>query len=394
MITRNSLTRRDFVGATSLGVVGLWRGLMISAPSSALLFVGTYTDNKRSDGVYLLRMNAKTGALTQTKAFDVGPNPSFLSVHPSGKTLYAVNEVELLDGKATGAVRAFAIAGEGGALELVSDQPSEGAAPCYVSTDRTGHFAFVANYVSGTLAVFPIGARGGIARAIEVVQQAGKGPIADRQEGPHAHCVLPHPSNRYVLAADLGADRVFVYRFDARTGALAHLPESDAVMTPGTGPRHLAFHPRLPVLFVSGELNSTVTALRCDATTDALTALQTISTVPANWKGTNYPADIHVAPNGRTLYVSNRGHNSIAVFSVAANGALSLRQVMSTGGDWPRNFTLDPTGRWLLAANQRSNSVVVFSRDVQTGTLMATDRRIELPSPVCLRFLAQRGVAG
>jgi 6-phosphogluconolactonase len=390
MTTRLSLTRRDFVGATALGVVGLWRGLGAPPAEGALLFVGTYTEDKRRDGVYLLRLNSKTGALAQVAAADVGPNPSFLSVHPSGKTLYAVNEVEKLGGRATGAVRAFAIGREGG-LTPLGEQLSEGAAPCYVSTDRTGRFALVANYVTGTVAVLPIDGRGGIAKANQVVQQAGKGPVTDRQEGPHAHCIIPHPSNRFVVAADLGADRVFVYRFDAKAGSLTAVSQSDAVMSPGTGPRHLAFHPTLPLLFVSGELNSTVTALHCDAKSGALTTSQTIATLPAGWKGANYPADIHVAPDGRTLYVSNRGHNSIAVFSVAANGTLAMQQVMSTGGDWPRNFALDPSGRWLLAANQRSNSVVVFARDIKTGHLSETKQRMELPSPVCIHLLAQQG---
>lgn len=394
MTTQDSLTRRDFVGATTLGVVGLWRGLVAPAGQGALLYVGTYTDDKRHDGVYLVRINAQTGELTRVGAVDVGPNPSFVSVHPGGKTLYVVNEVEQLAGKATGAVRAYAIGRDGAGLDLLSEQPSEGAAPCYVGTDRTGRFAMVANYVSGTVAALPIDSHGGISKATQVVQQEGKGPVSDRQEGPHAHCVIPHPSNRFVVAADLGADRVFVYRFDAKAGSLTHAPESDGVMPPGTGPRHLAFHPKLPLLFVSGELNSTVTALHCDAKSGALTSAQTVSTLPEGWKGTNYPADIHMAPNGRTLYVSNRGHNSVAVFSIAANGALALEQVMPTGGDWPRNFTLDPSGRWLLVANQKSNSVTVFSRDLKSGRLAATDRKIELPSPVCVRFLAQRGVAG
>ena len=394
MTTHNALTRREFIGVTALGVVGLRQGLGELAAPSALFYVGTYTDDKRRDGLFLVSLNAKTGELTKLAAFDVGPNPSFLSIHPSGKALYAVNEVEQMSGKATGGIRAYAMAGGGKEVTLLGDQASEGAAPCYVSTDRAGHFAFVANYVSGTVAVLPVDSRGGIGKAAQIVQQAGKGPVTDRQAGPHAHCIIPHPSNRFVVAADLGADRVFVYRLDTTSGSLTSAPESDAVMPPGTGPRHLAFHPTLPMLFVSCELNSTVTALHCDAKSGALTSAQTISTLPEGWKGTNYPADLHIAPNGRTLYVSNRGHNSVSVFSVAANGSLALEQVIPTGGDWPRNFTLDPTGRWVLVANQRSNSVTVFSRDVKSGKLAATDRRIELPSPVCLRFLAQRGVAG
>lgn len=395
MTTEHALSRRDFLGTTTLGAIGLWRGLASGLPSAdPLLYVGTYTDQVRHEGLYLVRMNTRTGALTQAGMLDVGPNPSFLSIHPSGRTLYAVNEVEQLSGRPTGSVRAFAIDATGDHLQPLDEQPSEGAAPCYVSTDRSGHFVMVANYSTGTIAVLPIGARGGIGKPSQVVQQAGTGPLKDRQAGPHAHCIIPHPSNRFVLAADLGADRVFVYRFDQKTGAMLHAPESDGVMPPGTGPRHLAFHPTLPLVFLSGELNSNVTALRCDARTGALSSVQTISTLPSGSTGANYPADVHVASNGRTLYVSNRGHNSIAVFSISQSGTLAFEQSMPTGGDWPRNFSLDPTGKWLLVANQRSNSLVVFARDKATGRLSATDQRIELPSPVCVRFLAQRGVSG
>ena len=395
MTTDHSLTRRDFLGASALGALGLWRGVTPDLPSvGPLLYVGTYTEGGRRDGIYLVRMNAQTGALARVAAVEAGPNPSFLAVNPAGSTLYAVNEVDELSGKPTGAVRAFGIDKASGALTLLDEQPSEGAAPCYVCTDRTGRFALVANYSGGTLSILPVGARGALLKASQVVQQVGTGPVADRQEKAHAHCVIPHPSNRFVMAADLGADRVFVYRLDDKRGTLRREETSDAVMPPGTGPRHLAFHPRLPLLFVSGELNSTVTVLRCDQHTGALASAQTISTLPSGWTGANFPADIHVAPSGRTLYVSNRGHNSVAVYSISQSGVLTLDQAISTGGDWPRNFSIDPSGRWLLAANQRSNSVVVFARDLATGRLAPTQQRLELPSPVCLRFLAQRGVAG
>jgi 6-phosphogluconolactonase len=394
MTTDNSLTRRDFLGTTALGALGLWRGMVTDVPAGGqLLYVGTYTEQGRRDGIYLVRMNAQTGALAQVAAVEAGPNPSFVSVSPNGRTLFAVNEVDEMAGKRTGAVRAFSIDRTSGALAPLGEQPSEGAAPCYVGTDRTGRFALVANYTGGTVAVLPIDARGALLKASQVVQQTGTGPVSDRQEKAHAHCVIPHPTNRFAMAADLGADRVFVYRLDEKRGTLRRVESSDGVMPPGTGPRHLAFHPRLQLLFVSGELNSTVTALRCDSQSGALTSAQTVSTLPSGSTVANFPADLHVAPNGRTLYVSNRGHNSIAVFSISASGTLAQEQVMPTGGDWPRNFTLDPTGRWLLAANQRSGSVVVFARDPATGLLTTTNEQIALPSPVCLRFLAQRGVA-
>src|SRR5205085_12000802 len=270
----------------------------------------------------------------------------------------------------------------------LNEQPSGGGAPCYVSVDRSGRALLVANYASGTVALLPIEANGALAPATSVVQHAGKGPNVERQEGPHAHCILADPSDRFVLAADLGADRVFVYRLDLASRSLHHIEEGDAVMRPGSGPRHIAFHPTLPLVFLANELDSTVGTLRFDAKHGTLSPQGTLSTLPAGWTGTNYPADIHVASNGRTLYVSNRGHNSIAVFSVAeSTGALALEQAISTEGDWPRNFSLHPTGRWLLVANQRSDSVIAFARDPETGRLTPTGQRIAIPSPVCLRFL-------
>jgi 6-phosphogluconolactonase len=253
--------------------------------------------------------------------------------------------------------------------------------------DRSGRVALVANYAGGSVALLPILSDGALAPATSVVQHTGSGPNADRQSAPHAHCIVADPSNRFALAADLGADRVFVYRLDLDGKSLRHIEGGDAVMRAGAGPRHIAFHPTLPFVFVANELDSTVATLRFDAERGMLSPIETRSTLAPGWTGTNYPADIHIAPSGRTLYVSNRGHNSIAVFSVASStGVLTLDQVVSTDGDWPRNFSLDPTGRWLLVANQRSDSIVVFGRDEESGRLTPTRQRIALPSPACLRF--------
>ncbi len=366
------LSRRDFLAASAIGLIGLARGSE-SPPDDDLLYIGTYTEGTRSEGIYLVRMDRRSGQLQRVGSVDAGPNPSFLAIHGNGRVLYAVNELEQYDGRPTGAVSAFALAQDTGALT------------------RRGRVALVANYAGGSVALLPIEAHGALAPATHVVQHTGKGPNAGRQQAPHAHCILPDPSNRFALAADLGADRVFVYRLNLDDKSLPHVEGGDAVMRPGAGPRHIAFHPTLPLVFVANELDSTVATLRFDAERGTLSLLDTRSTVPAGWTGTNYPADIHVAASGRTVYVSNRGHNSIAVFSVAEStgagaGALALDQVVPTEGDWPRNFSLDPSGRWLLVANQRSDSVVVFGRDQDTGRLTPTRQRIAIPSPVCLRF--------
>ena len=386
-------SRREFLAASAVGFVALLRGSLGfirrkgSQTGNQLLYVGTYTENGRRDGIYLIGMDTRSGKLRRVGAADAGANPSFLAIHPNGRVLYAVNEVDKYEGKPTGAVTSFAIATDTGALTRRNEQSSGGAAPCYVSVDRSGRALLVANYDGGSVSLLPIKADGSVAPIAQVVQHKGNGPVADRQSEPHAHCIMADPSNRFALSADLGADRVFVYRLDPDDKSLRHVDGGDAVMRPGAGPRHIAFHPSLPLVFVANELDSTVATLRFDAARGKLSALAVHSTLPSGWKGTNYPADIHVAPSGRTLYVSNRGHNSIAVFSVAnATGALTLQQVIATGGDWPRNFSLDPSGRWLLVANQRSNSIVVFARDEASGRLTVTRERIELPSPVCLRF--------
>ena len=344
-----------------------------------LLYIGTYTEGTKSEGIYLVRMDRRSGELRRIGAVNAGANPSFLTIHPNARVLYAVNELD------KGAVSAFAIEKGIDGLTRLNEQPSEGGAPCYVSVDRSGRAALVANYTGGSVALLPIEATGALAPA-HVVQHTGKGPTPSRQEAPHAHCIIPDPSNRFALAADLGADRVFVYRLDLDGTSLRHVEGGDAVMRPGAGPRHIACHPTLALVFVANELDSTVATLRFDSARGLLSLLDTRSTLPAGWSGTNYPADIHVASTGRTLYVSNRGHNSIAVFSVAQEGALALEQVISTEGDWPRNFSLHPSGRWLLVANQRSDSVIVFERDSVNGRLTLSRQRITIPSPVCLRF--------
>jgi 6-phosphogluconolactonase len=388
------LTRRDFLAAAGVGLIACARSSSAFAQPGAspsdesLLYVGTYTENTKSEGIYVLRMNSRTGQLRRVGSMNAGVNPSFLAVHPNGRVLYAVNEVEKHDGKAGGAVRSFTIASDGGLANL-NGQGSGGAGPCYVSVDKAGRVALVANYDGGSVAVVPIQSDGSLAPSSQVVPHVGRGPVVDRQSAPHAHCILSDPSNRFALSADLGADRIFLYRLDPENGAIHHVDRGDAVMRPGAGPRHIAFHPTLPLVFVANELDSTVATLLFDRERGALSLKGQVSTIPSGTAGTNYPADIHIAPSGRTLYVSNRGHNSIAVFSVAdSTGALSRDQVLSTGGDWPRNFCLDPTGRWLLVANERSSSIVVLSRD-QRGRLAATSQRIEVPSPVCLSFRSQ-----
>lgn len=382
------ISRRDFISVTAIGVAALGAPRRASAKDSArMLYVGTYTDDGKSKGIYRVRMSS-TGALTLAGLAAETTNPSFVALSPDARFAFAVNEVAEMNGQPTGAVTAFSRTKGSNELHAPRRETTGGAAPCYVSTDNTGRYVFVANYTGGSIAMFPILSDGGVGAMTAFVQHAGKGPNAERQEGPHAHCIIPDPSNRFVLVADLGLDRVFVYPFDASTGTLTTTPAGAGVVASGAGPRHLAFHPDGRVLYVTNELDSTVTAFRYERETGALTHLQTVPSVSGPVPKNNSPADIHVHPSGGVLYMSNRGHNSIAAFTIDPRTLeLAPLQMTPTGGDWPRNFGIDPTGRFMLVANQRSNDIRSFRIDSKTGRLTATGHRITLPAPVCIRFL-------
>ena len=380
-------TRRDFLSATALGLVGVaWRGVDVSGADEQLAYVGTYTTDGRSEGIYRLRLDAASGALRIDGLAVKAANPSYLALHPNGRVLYAVNEVSEFRGEATGAVSAFAIAQKSGALTLINQQASQGKAPCYVSVDRTGAVVLVANYGGGSIATLPVRRGGGLEIARNVVKHAGTGGDPVRQSAPHAHCVVTDPDNRFVLAVDLGIDAVLTYRFDVRAAAITVAP-SGAAMKPGAGPRHLAFHPSGRYVYVVNELDSTLAAYSYDAERGALAELQVTAASPGGTVADNHPADVRVAASGRFLYASNRGDDTIAVFAIdAATGHLTPVQQVPSGGKGPRNFSLDPTGRFLVAANQKSDNVVSFRVDPDTGRLTPTGSTIDLASPVCVRF--------
>jgi 6-phosphogluconolactonase len=256
-----------------------------------------------------------------------------------------------------------------------------------VHVDRGGRHALVANYTGGTVAMLPVLADGALGEATATVRHEGSGTETARQSAPHPHCIVPDPANRFALVADLGIDRVVVYRLDADGGRLTRAAEG--VLRPGAGPRHLAFGRDGRVVYVANELDSTVTAFRYDPETGALTAMRTVPASAGGAAARNYPADLHVHPSGRFVYVSNRGHDAIGVFAVdARTGELTPASQTPTGGSWPRNFGIEPDGRLLLVANQRGDSVVSFRVSDETGALTPTGHRVEIPSPVCIRYHA------
>jgi 6-phosphogluconolactonase len=385
-----TITRREFLKLAGISVVTADRlfaeGRLPAVSGSTILFVGTYTKGK-SEGIYRCRFDGGTGKLVVESATKGGPNPSFLAMDRDRGRLFCVNETAEWEGKPGGSVSAFALNPETGDLRLLNSRSTHGADPCYLTIDSTGKFVLVANYTGGSLAVLPVRNDGSLGEATNVVQHKGSS-VKPRQEGPHAHSVMLDSSGRFAYAADLGLDRVMIYRFDDRKGKLQASTPGFGSLQPGAGPRHLAFSPDGSVLYVANELDSTLTLFSVDRSTGSLKHRQTVSTLPSAFGGENFPADIHVAPSGKFVYVSNRGHDSIAVFAVdTKTGGVSPVQHEPTGGNWPRNFTIDPTGKYLLVANQRSDTITVFTIHPESGALAPNGQTAEVPSPVCLKFI-------
>jgi 6-phosphogluconolactonase len=301
--------------------------------------------------------------------------------------LYAVNEVGEYLGKPGGGVSAFAIDPANGNLRLLNQQATQGADPCHLSIDSRKRSLLVANYTGGSVSVLPVRTDGTLSMVSHEDQHEGSGP-KEQQKGPHAHCVILDANERYAFASDLGTDKVMIYRFDRATGKLSPAKQPFAELKAGAGPRHLTWHPTGKYLYVINELDSTMAVFGYDERNGTLTPIQTVSTLPEDFIGISYCADVHVSASGRFLYGSNRGHNSIVVFEIdPQTGKLKLVQHRSTEGDWPRNFAIDPSGLWLLVANQRSDNIVMFLIDERTGQLTGMGQIAEIPSPVCLKFL-------
>lgn len=389
----NELPRREFLKFAGISLLGVsFSRNAIGSPQrnrqgELLLYVGTYTTGK-SEGIYVYRFDPHSGKLTHLTTVRDVVDPSFLTISPDRRFLYAVNETEEFEGKKSGAVSAFAIDQRSGDLRFLNQRASMGGSPCYVDVDLKGRFVLVANYGGGNVSVLPVKRDGSLGAVTESKQHEGSSANKERQAGPHAHCIMLDTANRFAYSCDLGTDKIMIYRFDARSGRLIPNHQPYFQVKPGSGPRHLAFHPKGTFIFVLNELLSTVGSFARDPKNGTLTELQTLSTLPNDFTGDNSGADIHVSPDGRFLYCSNRGHDSIAVFSVnTGNGQLAAVGHTPTGGMTPRNFNLDPSGRFLLAANQRSDSIVVFRRDQRSGQLSVTGNEVTVPSPVCLKFM-------
>ena len=354
---------------------------------SCLIYTGSYSEAK-DDGIQVFSLNLSSGALTKVGGTSGVKNPSFLAIHPSKKFLYAVSETNEFSGKKVGAVAAFAL-DDKGVPTLLNAQSSEGLAPCHISVDKAGKNALVANYGSGHVAVVPIGFDGKLGAPTCVIHHEGTSVDKNRQEGPHAHSINLDPANKFAFAADLGLDKIMVYKFDGAKGTITPNDPPAVAVPPGSGPRHFAFHPSGKYAYACGEMTSTVIAFAYDADKGVLREQQVLSTLPQETKG-NSTAETQVSPDGRHVYVSNRGHNSVAVFDVdEATGKLKAAGHCPTGGKTPRNFGIDPSGKWLIAANEDSGNVVVFKIDAKSGMPSPAGHEVQVSKAVCVKFLVK-----
>lgn len=361
-----------------------------SSSSPELLYIGTYTGAK-SKGIYIAPFDPKTGKLGSPELAAESPNPTFLALDAKRPVLYAANEIENFGGQRVGAISAFAIDPGSGKLTLLNQQPSGGGGPCHLTVDHSGKCVLTANYGSGSVAALPLEAEGRLRAPSVSIQHHGSSVNRQRQAGPHAHFIMPDPANRFALACDLGLDKVLVYRLAPAEAMLTPADPAFASVKPGAGPRHLAFHPNGRFVYLLNEMGCTLDVFSYDTKRGALTELQTISTLPEDFKGANTCAEVQVHPSGKFVYASNRGDNSIAVFAAnKQDGKVAFVQRVPTQGRTPRHFALDPSGQWLLAENQDSDSIVIFQVDVQTGRLTPTGQKVEVGAPVCIVFKRAR----
>ncbi len=348
------------------------------------LFVGTYTGGA-SEGIYVYTFNSETGAIDSVGAATGVENPSYLALSDDGSNLYAVNEVA---DSTKASVSSFSFGKEEGTLSFLNKQSSRGGAPCYVSIDKEGRTVFAGNYVGGSISAFPVNEDGSLRQASTTITHTGSSVDEGRQSSPHVHCTVISPDNSQLLVTDLGTDQVTAYEFKAGDSGLSKEPSSVFKTQPGAGPRHITFHPDGRFAYLINELNGTVVAFSYDE--GALTELQTISTLPDNYEGAVSGADIHISPDGKFLYASNRQDlNDIVIYKIdPESGTLALTDRHDSGGEHPRNFMIDPTGNYLLVANRDTNNITVFKRDKETGLLQSTEQEIMLSKPVCLKMLA------
>lgn len=362
--------------------------MAVKSLEKSLVYVGTYSQSG-SESIFLYEMNNVTGELTFKNSFEGGQNPSYMTFDKNYDYLYAVNEIENYAGKNSGAGCAFSVDHQTGNITLLNRVPSLGKLPANITINEDGNVVLIANYKTGSIAILPVQEDGSLGNASDLVQHEGSGPNMERQESAHIHFIIFSPDGHFVFAVDLGMDKIFSYRLDTKSGNPKLTSQTTAFNSrPGTGPRQMCFHPNRQFAYLIHELKSVVAVLLYDNKNGCFTEIQTMVTIPANFTGENKCGGIIVSADGKHLYGSNRGHNSIVVFDIDAhNGKLSYVENVPSGGSWTREFTIDLTGNLLLVANQHSDNIAVFKIDRTSGRLKATSHQVKVESPVFLQVV-------
>ncbi len=367
----------------------VWLMMMSNTAASAdpLVFVSAFTSGE-AGAIHAYRFDSKTGQLNLLNRTTDVEHPFFLAISPDGKYLYSI-DAKKFGGPENEFVAAYKIQAGSGKLIRLNRQSGRGTASCYLDVDTSGKTVVVANYSTGNIAALPVQDDGSLSEAVSFIQHSGSSVDPKRQTGPNAHCIVVSPDNRFVLAADLGIDKVMIYRLNADTATIAaHETQAFAELPPGSGPRHLTFHPNGRSVYVINELSNTITCFDYAADVGTLTAQQTISTLPPGFSGKTNTADLKISPNGKFLYGTNRGHDSIAIYKIADDGRLQLVSIDPSLGKGPQNLLITPDGRWLLCANMPGNSLVVFAIDSKTGALTPIGKPLSIPMPSCIRWLS------
>lgn len=348
-----------------------------------LVFISAFASGEEG-AIHAYQLDLDTGRLSLSHRTTDAQNPFFLAISPNSKFLYSIHAPGQFGGKSNEQVAAYQIVGDTGQLKLLNRQSSLGTASCYLDVDATGNTVVVANYSTGSVAAFPIGEDGSLGEASTFVQHRGSSVDKARQEGPHAHCSVISPDNQFVYAADLGLDQILCYRLDAKAGKLTPNQQPFVRTPPGAGPRHLTFAPNGQHVYVINELHNSVTMFDYNSKSGMLIERQTVPTLPTDFQGTSYCADLKITPNGRFLYGTNRGHDSIAVYQIAEDGQLTLNAIQPSLGKGPQNLAITAGGDLLLCANMPGKNVAVFRIDPQSGRLASVGPPTNLPSPSCI----------
>ncbi len=371
-----------------LPAVALACSTTTSTPEKIFFYAGS-SDGSLERSVFLCELDTTSGRAVIVDSLAGSKGSSYLALSPDRNFLYAIDETRGDPEKKYSSVASFQVTDAEGRLKMLNRQSSEGRGICHVSCHPDGSHIFVANYSEGNIAAYPLADDGSILPASDIIQHTGSGPNTGRQSQAHAHHIIPDPAGNYILATDLGADKVFIYSFDRASGKLKPNPEQPFFEArPGAGPRHLAFHPSQPYLFIVNELNGTTTSCSFDQETGRMEEINTVSNLPEDFNGSNYPAAVRVHPDGPYVYASNRvGDNSITVFRISGSGEIERLQVMENVPAHPRDFNIDPQGKYLIVAGQQGNEIEVFRIDRSTGKLIRTGQKMKMKAPACILFI-------